>query len=289
MRVNTKIVIDLISGEILERESHEWHGPVALAGKKDADDTYTVTSSEPPPYVLPYIEQQLRDADAYFANLLFDPEGRSPASATLAPLSPYTLRAIDEMRANNIGRSALGQLDRTLTGHYAPGGEGYNTAVSNAQALAAERLNEIFGSQRGSPTLDAELDRVISDAFALRSPSEITNQARAAAMAPAILPMNYEPLLHAGGILEGQRQSEIDAPYSILSDWSSVIAPYLGVGGVDYSSQRPDSISPAQTALGAAATGAGIYNMVSPSVWGGGLGPQYTGTGFEGLLSSGSF
>lgn len=68
MRVNTKVVIDIASGNILERESYEWSGPVAYAGGKGGSSGSTTTTYQPPSYIQPYLETGLKEIEALFGS-----------------------------------------------------------------------------------------------------------------------------------------------------------------------------------------------------------------------------
>ena len=123
MKIHTKIVIDLASGEVLEDEGYEYDGPVAEAGGSPPSQPDTTTQiQEPWEQQKPFLEKGFAraEADVFNRPLEFFP------SSTVTPYSPETEFALGAqtsraMQGSPLIRGAQNEIGRLLSGSYLPG------------------------------------------------------------------------------------------------------------------------------------------------------------------------
>ena len=125
MKIHTKIVIDLASGEMLEDEHYEYDGPVVEAGggpSGGGQPEHTTQTQEPWDEQKPFLTKgfERAETDVFNRPLEFFP------GATVVPYSPETEFAFGAQTSRAMGgspllRGAQNEIGRLLSGSYLPG------------------------------------------------------------------------------------------------------------------------------------------------------------------------
>ncbi len=150
MKVHTKIVIDLTSGEVLEDEYYEYDGPLALAGgSPSGPPEHTTQTQEPWDEQKPFLikgfergEEQFQKPVEFFGG------------STVVPYSPESQFAFAgqtqrAMEGSPLMFLAQNELVRMLSGSYLPGMPFQSPQV--AQSLASRAPAPAGGKGQGEP------------------------------------------------------------------------------------------------------------------------------------------
>jgi len=123
MKIYTKIVIDMASGEVLTDEHYDYEGPLALAGGSPPSPPDTTTQIQEPweeqkPFLTAGFERA--KSDVFNRPLEFFP------GSTVTPYSPESLFALNAqtsraMQGSPLIRGAQNEIGRLLSGSYLPG------------------------------------------------------------------------------------------------------------------------------------------------------------------------
>lgn len=270
MRINTRIVLDIGSGGVLERDSYEYTGPVAEAKGKGGTPGQTTSAYAPPAYAMPYITQQLKDVNNAFSPYISNPE------SSVAPMSADTQAGIGALREaagpGSVGANAQGEINKTLNGDYLFGGPGFNAAYTAAANKIIPQVQSAFGmhGRLNGGLAQAATAGALGDAFAGLYGQERGNQMQALSLAPGIAGLRYAPLLQAGGLQDMYQQRLLDAPFNVLQQKESLLTPFLGNGSQTTTQTSPQA-GRLQQALGGAATGFALGGAI-PAAIGGGAG-----------------
>lgn len=308
MRINTKVVIDMTTGEVLERESYEYEGPLALCGggseTATAPSTSHTTSTErssPWKPQIPYIKRGFAQAGRNLRTPNYVGPGQNSQAAMRAYgqggvqagriMAPVRAGATQLAQGNGLG---MGQLNATAQGEYMgknPFMQAYgNDIIEQTNGMFSGNLdsgyhNKILGRELGSVAAGMygdERDRMLSAAGQLGD-----SQRANLGVASGIAGMNPEgdQFARAGAMREGYQQRQMDAPDLALERYMQAISGNYGgttSGSSSTTSSNPSTYSnPWGMALGGAATGAGIGAAFGP--WGAGIGAL--GGGALGFLS----
>ena len=128
MKIHTKIVIDLASGEVIKDEFYDYDGPVALAGggSPPAQPSTTTQIQEPWEQQKPFLETGFQRAET---DVLERPLEFFPGS-TVVPYSQETETALGAQTNRALAGSPLlgaaqGEVGSNLAGDYISGGNPY--------------------------------------------------------------------------------------------------------------------------------------------------------------------
>lgn len=279
MKVITRAVFQMgpnpESYDLLEEESYEYDGPVAMAG---GDDSPSETTQKTEPWS--GIKQPL--LNLYSGAEELQPTTYYPES-TVVPLSPVTEAAYRgiEQRATEgspVTQASQNLVSNTIGGDYLYGGPGFDAALEAATSKIIPRVQSMYAlAGRGQSGAEkATLAREIGREFANQYGNERQLQQQAAGMAPSLAALDYvdlSALESVGKAQEAQQQKELAdeiarynygqyEPYELLKRRAGLLYGGPQFGSTSGTSQDASGGGgwggAAQGAVGGAATGAAI-------------------------------
>lgn len=296
MRIHTRTVFDMSTGEVLEDEYYEYEGPVAEA--KGGGDTETKTVAEPPEFQVPYIKDVLNQAQSLY--------GQGPVSyypgQTVAGVNPTLQQGFDYLTGPGsaytsgvaqTGADALGQLvagadpqnnpyfQSTLDAILRPITENYTNVVMPGIDAGAVQAGQYGGARQGVAQGEAanaymrNLGDTASQFGTEAYQAGLDSLGRSILAAPAVQQMGLttgNTLVNVGGAERGIEQEGINAlidkfnfeqaaPYDSLSYYAGLVGNPLG--GTTTSVGPDTGISPLVGAAAGALAGAGGYMMAT--------------------------
>lgn len=282
MRIHTRTVWDLATGEKLEDESYEYEGPVAEA-KGGSSKTQNVTQTNK---LDPAISYQAGGLASDIFNYARQPTTFYPGS-TVAQFSPEETAAYNQIHGLSMSSPYLNQAQQYASdvagGKYI--NEGLNQAVSSAVQALKPAINSQFGlaGRTGGQLGDVELAKAISSQLAPVYMRERELQQQAAGQLPALEAAKYadpQAAIAAQQALRGQEQANIDEAVArhqfgqnaqmerAMQALASITSGYSGTGVS--SQQTPYSRNPVSGALGGGLSGLALGAAVpglQPYMW----------------------
>ena len=267
-----------------------------MSGGGGGGDTTSVQKVEPPDAVKPYLKPFMNQAanlaatpyQAYTGQRIagFSPEQEAGMQLTAA----RALQGAPDINATRMN------LTDTMSGAYmSPDSNPYlkqmaDTALNQVQGRvnATMRGTGGYGGSAHTETLARSLGDTAANIYGTNYSNERTNQMRGMAFAPQMAAMDYQDLNALGQVgaqRQGMNQSILDQgynnwleaknyPYQQLDVMGNAIRTPMGGGGTTtMTGPNPNASSPIASALGGAATGAGLagaLGMATP--WGAGIG-----------------
>lgn len=241
--VHKRVVIDIESGRVLERESFEYDGPVAEA--KGGGGGTTTTSTALPEWLQPYAQQLI----SQYQGQAFDENGnikQAPDSINqqVAGFNPNQMVAMNNIAnmtggMQGVANSGLGQTQATLNGAYLDPNsnpylsatydkaarkltDAYSTATAPSLLAAAQKSGNFGGSAMDESLslaqrdLGSSLGDLGTSIYGGNYANERTNQLNTLGMLPNTLNAGYTPqqaLLGVGAQQQQQEQSQMDTNY----------------------------------------------------------------------------
>lgn len=304
MRIHTRTVIDMSTGEVLEDEYYEYDGPVAHAGGGGGGDTTTTTVAEPPAWQTPYIKAALQEAQTQYQEpgpfyypystvapqnavqqasqagaLNYASGGAAQVADTAKAAYNYGIKAADPLRNPFFAATAdaiARPLQQTLTQQYLPqidagavaAGQYGGARQGVAQNLALQTTQQAIGDQ---------LSKFGSNAYN----AGLNSLQQSLAQTPTVQNAGLVPSQIQGSVGDALQQyqqqllqADIDRynyyqqlPYQKLQQFAGIVGNPLGTSQV--------STAPGQTesggltgALGGAALGVAANAIPIPGVFG---------------------
>ena len=259
-------------------------------------ETTNVSKVEPPDAVKPYLKPFMSQASnlagtpyqAYTGQRIagFAPEQEAGMQLTAA-------RALQGSPEINATRANLYQ---TMNGDFmSPDSNPYlkqmaDTALDQVQGRVNSTMRGTggYGGSAHTESMTRALGDTAANIYGSNYANERTNQMRGMAFAPQMQSMDYQDLQALTGVGDARRTMNQDIlnqdygnwleaknyPYQQLDVMGNAIRTTMGAGGTTTSTgPNPYQTSPVASALGGAATGAGLAGMLGMATpWGAGIG-----------------
>ena len=239
-----RVVIDIESGRVLERETEEYSGPIAQA--KGGGGGTTTTNTALPEWLQPYAEHFIQQ----YQGQAFDENGnvkQAPDNINqqIAGFNPYQQVAMNNIAGmtggvQGVADTGLGQSAATLGGAYlSPDTNPYLGATYDAAArkltdayststapsiLAAAQSSGNFGGSAMNQALGMSrydlgenLGNLATSIYGGNYANERTNQLNTLNMLPNTMAASYLPqqqLMGVGAQQQQQEQSQLDTNYT---------------------------------------------------------------------------
>lgn len=252
---------------------------------KPPKNTTTVTSTAPPEYMQPYLQDAAQQARSQY---LSGGPDYYPGYQTVgfSPQSQEAL-AMQEQRArggSDVNRAAQQQNLATSRGDYLYGNPGFNAAVRAATDYTLPQVNSKFaaaGRTRSGLGQEAQT-RAISNAFASQYGEERGNQVKAGAIAPSLAQQDYADIAALRGVGQDTEQlaqdwlSEDVARYNFYQNRPQQnLANYVAALNNTYPGQSASQSAPVYRNRAAGATGGAIGGAQLGGQYGGGWGALF--------------
>jgi len=292
MRVHTKIVIDIASGDVIEDESYEYDGPIIQCLGGGGEQT---VETGPPAFVVPDIRRILRRNRRLSRRAEFFP-GQTFAGFAPEQEQALNLQTQRALSGSPVTQAAQGNLASTLRGDFLAGGPGFDAAFQAASNRIIPQVSSAFGraGRTGSGLARTAMTSALGDAFAGLFGQERGRQLQAASLAPTLASqdfLNINALADVGRQRQAMEQQSIneamarhDFPFQQLMRETGLITSLIpGAGGVQ---RTPTTQNRAAGILGGALAGGALLGE------GGALAPLFgvhpaLGAIGGGLLGSG--
>ena len=324
MKIYTKLVVDIESGEVLEEESREYFESVMYFSGGGSKKTTTVQKSEPPAWQVPYIERALSEAER-----LYDTGGpevyRGPRVARRSPLELVGRREVAQgvvpRQRQAAGIAASGALAQ-LAAVDPQNNPFFQSALeSSIRPVFDQMVERVLPNIRGGAIASGQYGgsrQKLAEGLATRgavraaldTTAQMGNQAyqfginaagRAAQLAPLIsatAAMPAETLYRAGVQDRAYEQALINArmqrfleeqarPYNNLQYFAGLVGQ--PIGGTTTAEIQGPKRNPWLGAIGGGLTGASLGSMIPGFGAGAGtlLGPAgWVGMGLGALLGA---
>ena len=310
MKVYTKVVYDIASGEVLEEESYEYSGPVAEA-KGDGGGGTTINKTEPWAEQKPYLLDVFKNAQQIY-------QTHTPQAFPDNTTAPYTQQEQTALQnlwdyANTQAPQFIGKV--TVANEFALGdvlNPASNVALQQAAAGAvrpvfeqlqqgvipqiqseALKMGQYGGSRQQAATTQA-IDRAVQDALDTTAKMYSDNYAnslnaftRGLAIAPAVQQLQTAPMQLQSAVGEAYRNYEQslindaiarwnfeqNLPYEKLAQYATAVnGGYGGTSTVQSNLKGPSTGSRILGGLGGALSGAASGAMFGGTAMGAALG-----------------
>lgn len=204
MKIYTRTVTDMATGQMVASESFDYNGPLSHAGGGGGDKQ--TTSNEPPKALAPAYGQYGRSIGGFLDeyNPSFFP------GQTYADQSGATATGIEGLTGPSEAlNAATGYNQDVLSGKYLGLSEPYRNAVMNPAMDAASARMSSYG-RSGSPASSYATQKAGMESLMPFYQTERQNQAQASQMLPQLERAGINRQLLGGGMVEGWDQKAID-------------------------------------------------------------------------------
>jgi hypothetical protein len=243
-----------------------------LGGSSPSGSTTTVQKSDPWSGVSPYLSDIFQRADSLSLN-----------PNTIAPQSAATKQAIqqqisDSTNPNGLVSQAQGAIKPYLSGDFLS--MDHNPAIQAAVDAARRTVNTQFSGDNYGGSANREwLTKAATQAAAPMFTDQQNKQMAAISAAPGLQVANTNLLANAGNTQDIRSQTELMAPWDVLSRYLSAVS---GQPGGTASNTNPYFTNAPANALGLGLGGLSLYNgMKQGGLLGGGGTSSFDYTGYD--------